>query len=290
MRNGIDPDIWDPSNDPFLPMPYNSETAEAGKQAARDALRRRLGLSGWDGDSRPVVAVVSRLTEQKGVHLIEHAAWRALDRGAQFVLLGSAPDPKVQGRFDALASRLQSDNAAFVFAFDEPLSHLIYAGADLIVMPSMFEPCGLAQLISVRDMFFSSFFFFSFFGGGGGEKTHFSFFEKKKQCAYGTVPVVRSTGGLHDTVFDVDYDKARAAWEVEGSSDWERDGLDATNGFAFEGADAGALDSALNRALDAFYNDRQWFRSLQSRIMLTDWSWARPAIDYVEIYRRAAGQ
>lgn len=163
-------------------MPYNSETAEAGKQAARDALRRRLGLSGWDGDSRPVVAVVSRLTEQKGVHLIEHAAWRALDRGAQFVLLGSAPDPKVQGRFDALASRLQSDNAAFVFAFDEPLSHLIYAGADLIVMPSMFEPCGLAQLISVRDMFFSSFFFFSFFGGGGGEKTHFSFFEKKNSA------------------------------------------------------------------------------------------------------------
>ena len=141
-----------------------------------------------------------------------------------------------------------------------------------------------------RCVFFSSFFFFSFFGGGGGGKTHFSFFEKKKQCAYGTVPVVRSTGGLHDTVFDVDYDKARAAWEVEGSSDWERDGLDATNGFAFEGADAGALDSALNRALDAFYNDRQWFRSLQSRIMLTDWSWARPAIDYVEIYRRAAGQ
>ena len=104
------------------------------------------------------------------------------------------------------------------------------------------------------------------------------------------MPVVRSTGGLHDTVFDVDYDKARAAWEVEGSSDWERDNIDATNGFSFEGHDAGALDSALNRALDAYYNDREWFRGLQSRIMLTDWSWARPAIDYVEIYRRAAGQ
>ena len=164
-------------------MPYNSETAEAGKQAARDALRRRLGLSGWDGDSRPVVAVVSRLTEQKGVHLIEHAAWRALDRGAQFVLLGSAPDPKVQGRFDALASRLQSDNAAFVFAFDEPLSHLIYAGADLIVMPSMFEPCGLAQLISVRDVFFSRGFFSFFFSGeGGGEKLTFPFLKKKNSA------------------------------------------------------------------------------------------------------------
>lgn len=157
VRNGIDPDIWDPSDDPFLPLPYDSRTCEAGKAAAREALRRRLGLTGW-GD-RPIVAVVSRLTEQKGVHLIEHAAWRALERGAQFVLLGSAPDPKVQARFDGLASRLASENASFVFSFDEPLSHLIYAGADMIVMPSMFEPCGLAQLISVGE----SFFFLSFF-------------------------------------------------------------------------------------------------------------------------------
>ena len=161
-----------------------------------------------------------------------------------------------------------------------------------------------------REKSFSFFFLLpDGWGGGGrreekkpGKKTHtfffpFFLFQKKKkntkklhQCAYGTVPVVRSTGGLHDTVFDVDYDKARAAWEVEGSSDWERDGLDVTNGFSFEGTDAGALDSALNRALDAYYNDREWFRGLQSRIMLTDWSWARPAIDYVEIYRRAAGQ
>ena len=171
-------------------MPYNSETAEAGKQAARDALRRRLGLSGWDGDSRPVVAVVSRLTEQKGVHLIEHAAWRALDRGAQFVLLGSAPDPKVQGRFDALASRLQSDNAAFVFAFDEPLSHLIYAGADLIVMPSMFEPCGLAQLISVRDMFFSR-VFFSFLSSEEEEEEE----EEAEEAAAEALEAATTSGG-----------------------------------------------------------------------------------------------
>ena len=169
VRNGIDPDIWDPSNDPFLPLPYDSKTAEQGKKAAREALRQRLGLTGW-GD-RPVVAVVSRLTEQKGVHLIEHAVWRALDRGAQFVLLGSAPDPKVQARFDALAGRMASENAAFVFAFDEPLSHLIYAGADMIVMPSMFEPCGLAQLISVRRRFL-------FFFPEGGEKKEWG--EKKR--------------------------------------------------------------------------------------------------------------
>lgn len=103
----------------------------------------------------------------------------------------------------------------------------------------------------------------------------------------GTVPVVRSTGGLRDTVFDVDCDKARAAWEMEGSSDWEGDGVDATNGFAFEGTDDGALDYALNRAVDAFYNDRAWFESLQARCMDQDWTWNRPALEYLELYHQA---
>ncbi|KXZ44911.1 hypothetical protein GPECTOR_61g864 [Gonium pectorale] len=101
---------------------------------------------------------------------------------------------------------------------------------------------------------------------------------------YGSVPVVRHTGGLRDTVFDVDFDKERAAWELYGSSDWQRDGIDATNGFAFTGTDGGALDYALNRAIDAWYNDRAWFHSLQRRVMEQDWSWNRPAIDYIELY------
>jgi starch synthase len=104
---------------------------------------------------------------------------------------------------------------------------------------------------------------------------------------YGAVPVVRSTGGLKDTVFDVDTDKARAAWELEGSTDWEADDLDVTNGFSFEGTDEGALDYALNRALDAYYNDRSWFRSLQERVMKQDWSWNKPAIDYIQLYYAA---
>jgi hypothetical protein len=85
-----------PAEDPFLPAPYTAETSEAGKAAARAELRRRLGLSGWD--DRLLVGVVSRLTGQKGVHLIKHAAWRTRDRGGQFALLGSAPDPRVQVR------------------------------------------------------------------------------------------------------------------------------------------------------------------------------------------------
>eukprot|EP00884_Botryococcus_braunii_P007192 jgi/Botrbrau1/16474/Bobra.0142s0068.1 len=218
IRNGIDCDIWGPRERP------------------------------------PLVGVVSRLTAQKGIHLIKHTAYRTLERGGQFILLGSAPDPKVQGEFNALNNELRSENAAFCFTYDEPLSHLIYAGCDLIVVPSMFEPCGLTQMIAMR---------------------------------YGSIPVVRHTGGLYDTVFDVDNDKGRAAWHMEGSADYIHDAVEETNGFAFEGTDPMALDYALNRALDTYYNDRDWFHSLAQRVMRQDWSWARPALDYIELYYQA---
>lgn len=81
-----------------------------------------------------------------GIQLIKHTAWRTLERGGQFVLLGSAPDPKVQAEFNALAGALSGENAAFAFAYDEPLSHLIYAACDIICVPSIFEPCGLTQV------------------------------------------------------------------------------------------------------------------------------------------------
>uniref|UniRef100_A0A7R9VX43 starch synthase n=1 Tax=Chlamydomonas euryale TaxID=1486919 RepID=A0A7R9VX43_9CHLO len=253
VRNGIDPDLWDPSNNPFLPMPYTSANVTEGKAAARKALRERVGLGGW-GNDKLIVGVVSRLTPQKGINLIKHTAFRTTERGGQFVLLGSAPDPKVQSEFDELASKYNGDIARFCFKYDEPLSHLIYAAADIIVVPSMFEPCGLTQMIAMR---------------------------------YGAVPVVRHTGGLKDTVFDVDFDKGRAAWDVWGSTNADVDGAQCTNGFAFEGTDEGALDYALNRAIDAWYNDNGWFRGLQKRVMEQDWSWNRPALDYVELYHSA---
>lgn len=231
------------------PQNYNADTCEEGKREARKALRQRLNLTDWE--DRPIVGVISRLTAQKGMHLIKHAAHRTLERGGQFVLLGSAPDPKIQGDFNAWGSSIESDHCRCVFSYDEPLSHLIYAACDFLVVPSMFEPCGLTQLVAMR---------------------------------YGAVPVVRITGGLRDTVFDVDHDKARAAWDLEGSSDWQRDKLDVTNGFSFEGTDAGALDYAMNRAMDAMWNDRKWIRSLQARVMRQDWSWSRPALDYIEVY------
>ena len=105
---------------------------------------------------------------------------------------------------------------------------------------------------------------------------------------YGAVPVVRKTGGLADTCFDVEVGKAQAAWEMEGSSDWEADGIDATNAFVFEGTDEGSIDWCLNRALDAFYNAPEWFRMLQQRNMRQDFSWIGPAKSYVDLYHAAA--
>ena len=227
------------------------ERVEIYARAARETLQARFGLT-W-GSDQPMVAVVSRLTAQKGLDLIKHAIEHSVKRGAQFVLLGSAPDPRVQADFNGLAGSVGGPNAAFCFAFDEPLSHVVYAAADFILVPSMFEPCGLTQMISMR---------------------------------YGAVPVVRATGGLRDTVFDLDTEKSRAAWEGDGSTDYKLTG-DQTNGFSFEGTDPEALNYALDRALDCYYNDKIWFRQLQERIMRQDWSWNRPALDYIELYYSA---
>ncbi|URD82982.1 Starch synthase [Musa troglodytarum] len=201
--NGIDPDIWDPYNDHFIPVPYTPENVVEGKKAAKEALQQRLGLRRSD---HPLIGIITRLTVQKGIHLIKHAVWQTLERNGQVVLLGSAPDSRIQNDFAHFADQLHSAHAGrvrFCLTYDEPLSHLIYAGADFILVPSLFEPCGLTQLIAMR---------------------------------YGSIPVVRRTGGLYDTVFDVDNDKERARAQ----------GLE-PNGFSFEGADPSGVDYALNR-------------------------------------------
>ncbi|XVF27876.1 hypothetical protein REPUB_Repub14bG0147000 [Reevesia pubescens] len=243
ILNGIDLDIWDPYNDKFIPVSYTSENVVEGKRAAKEALQQRLGLKKSD---LPLVGIITRLTHQKGIHLIKHAIWRTLERNGQVVLLGSAPDPRIQNDFVNLANQLHSshgDRARLCLTYDEPLSHLIYAGADFILVPSIFEPCGLTQLTAMR---------------------------------YGSIPVVRKTGGLYDTVFDVDHDKARA----------EAQGLE-PNGFNFDGADSAGVDYALNRAISAWYDGRDWFYSLCKRVMEQDWSWNRPALDYMELYHAA---
>ncbi|XP_073008814.1 starch synthase 3, chloroplastic/amyloplastic-like isoform X1 [Typha latifolia] len=240
ILNGIDPDIWDPYNDKFIPVSYTAENVVEGKKAAKEALQQRLGLRKSD---YPLVGIITRLTVQKGIHLIKHAIWQTLERNGQVVLLGSAPDPRIQNEFVNLANQLHSshaDRARLCLTYDEPLSHLIYAGADFILVPSLFEPCGLTQIIAMR---------------------------------YGSIPVVRKTGGLYDTVFDVDNDKERA----------QAQGLE-PNGFSFDGADSSGVDYALNRAISAWFDGREWFNSLCKRVMEQDWSWNRPALDYIELY------
>uniref|UniRef100_A0A0D3GX46 starch synthase n=1 Tax=Oryza barthii TaxID=65489 RepID=A0A0D3GX46_9ORYZ len=179
ILNGIDPDIWDPYTDNFIPMHYTSENVVEGKNAAKRALQQRFGLQQTDV---PIVGIITRLTAQKGIHLIKHALHRTLERNGQVVLLGSAPDPRIQSDFCRLADSLHGENHG-----------RIYAGSDFILVPSIFEPCGLTQLVAMR---------------------------------YGSIPIVRKTGGLYDTVFDVDHDKDRA--RVLGLE---------PNGFSFDGAD-----------------------------------------------------
>lgn len=242
--NGIDPDIWDPLDDKCLPVSFDMSNVVEGKAACREALCARSNIP--NRPDVPIIGVVTRLTHQKGIHLIKHGIYKALERGCQVVLLGSAPDPSVQREFEDMANALKQNHfndAALHLYFDEPLSHLIYAGSDMLLVPSMFEPCGLSQLIAMR---------------------------------YGAVPVVRRTGGLADTVHDYDHGHAKAEWE--GMS---------PNGFQFDGTEAHDIDYALNRGIDLFYNDREAFSALQANCMSCDFSWNRPALDYIELYHAA---
>ena len=170
VLNGIDYDVWNPESDRYIPDHYTGEDL-AGKAKTKQALRDRLFLRDAD---KPIVAFIGRLDDQKGVHLLHHAIYYALNKGAQFVLLGSATEAGINAHFQH-EKQVLNDNpdCHLELGFNEELSHLIYAGADLIVVPSNYEPCGLTQMIGLR---------------------------------YGTVPVVRGVGGLVNTVFDRDYD------------------------------------------------------------------------------------
>jgi starch synthase len=164
ILNGLDTGQWNPATDAHLARHYDSETLEA-KAANKSALQQRLKLA--VNDEMPLLGVVSRLTPQKGLDLLLAAAGEVLDLPAQLVVLGSG-DKALERQFAALA-RAHHGRCAAVIGFDEALAHLIEAGADIFVMPSRYEPCGLNQMYSLR---------------------------------YGTPPVVRATGGLADTVVD----------------------------------------------------------------------------------------
>jgi starch synthase len=180
ILNGLDNDFWNPEVDRYIPYHYTPESFDQ-KLYNKKALRERLLLRNED---KPLVCYIGRLDEQKGVHLVHHAIYHSLQRGAQFVLLGSATEPAIHNWFAHEKNVLNNNPDCHIeLGFNEELSHLIYAGADMIVVPSNYEPCGLTQMIGLK---------------------------------YGTVPIVRGVGGLVNTVFDWDYDETHSPKERNG--------------------------------------------------------------------------
>ncbi len=233
VLNGVDYEIWNPEIDRFIPENYSIETVDR-KYKNKQVLRERVLLR---NDWRPIVGYVGRLDRQKGVHLIHHAIFHSMALGAQFVLTGTSPDPAINAHFWHLKHYLNDNpDCHLEIGYHEPLAHLIYAGADIIVVPSLFEPCGLPQMIALK---------------------------------YGTVPVVRATGGLVDTVFDRDYSSRP---------------VDERNGYVFHQADHPALESAMARAIGLWHSYPEEFRDLMNNGMRAEHSWGPPGQDYLNIY------
>jgi len=228
--NGIDVAAWDPATDRDITKPYSAEDL-AGKAACKQALAQELGI---DADGAPIIGIVSRLAAQKGLDLVLAALPELVDAGFALALLG-AGEPGLETAFGDSA-RASRGRVAIRTGFDNALARRIYAGADMFLMPSRYEPCGLGQMISMR---------------------------------YGTIPIVRRTGGLADTVVE-----ARPA---------RRTGT----GFGFAEPTARALLEAATRALAAYREPALW-RQLQRNAMAQDFSWPASAREYVALYRKAA--
>ena len=230
ILNGVDYDTWDPSLDVHIARRYSAQDL-SGKRTCKADLLRSFSLPttpDW-----PVVGVVSRLVAQKGLDLLLRAGSQLLRRPVRLAILGTG-DPVLEQGFRDLAA-MAPERVATRFAYDTALAHKVVAGADMLVMPSRFEPCGLFQLYGLR---------------------------------YGTVPIVRATGGLVDSVEPYD------AGTGEGT------------GFRFEAALGTGLLRSLDRALATYQNPRSWQRLMRNG-MSRNFSWERSAQGYVEVYQQA---
>jgi len=233
VLNGVDYDIWNPEIDHHIPFTYGIATVN-DKYRNKEALRHRFLIR---QDFKPLIAYVGRLDHQKGVELIRDAIFYSLANGCQFVLLGSGADQATNDHFLHLKHRLNDNpDCHLEIGFDEEVSHLIYAGADMILVPSLFEPCGLTQMIALK---------------------------------YGTVPIVRETGGLRDTVFDANY---------SDKPTHER------NGYVFKDFNYHGLESAMKRAVGMWYFYPHYFRELMINGMRYDYSWNHPGQHYLNIF------
>jgi starch synthase len=229
--NGIDVEVWNPATDPHVPVRY-SAADPSGKAACKTALQREMGLP---PAAVPLLGVVSRLASQKGLDLLADILPELMALEVQLVLLGTG-DPSYETSFRSLQARYPT-KLGLRIGFDEGLAHRIEAGADMFLMPSRYEPCGLNQQYSLR---------------------------------YGTVPIVRRTGGLADTV--VAYSPLAL---TEGRA----------TGFVFGEATAQAFLNTVLLALRVYRDPEEW-RSLMLAGMRTDVSWAHSARQYEQLYRR----
>ena len=232
IPNGLDWQVWNPATDSDLAAPYTVEQVPEGKWRNRTALRKEFGLP--DDPGLPLIGIVSRLVDQKGFDLIAEIAEQLRELPLQLVVLGTG-HPHYEQLFRDLAA--STSNVRAQIGFDVALSHRIYAGADFFLMPSAFEPGGLGQLIALR---------------------------------YGTLPIVHATGGLADTVTDLDTDP------------------ESGNGFSFPQYTASALLDALQRALRV-YAERERWPDLIRRAMAYDSRWSASARAYSDLYRRVSG-
>ncbi len=232
--NGIDYVEWNPASDPHIPARFSAEDL-SGKAGCKAEVLRRFGLPPSDARS-PLIGMVSRLADQKGFDLLQQAEADIAALDLRLVILGRG-----QRRYHDLLSHLAARHPHKISLktdFDDPLAHTIYAGADILLVPSRYEPCGLNQLISLR---------------------------------YGTVPIVRATGGLIDTVRDYDADR-------EGGT-----------GFRFKRYNAADFGAALRRAIEAYSSPAAW-QDLVRRDMAENWSWEASARKYMGLYRTIAAR
>jgi len=230
ILNGIDMHAWDPSKDALIPYQFSPENL-AGKAKDRTELLKLFGLP--QRTSAPVIGMVSRLVDQKGFDILAQAFDSLMALKPYLVILGTGQE-KYHGIYKAFAEKYPKQ-FGLKLEFNDRAAHLIEAGSDFFLMPSRYEPCGLNQMYSLR---------------------------------YGTIPIVRATGGLVDTISDLDMAGTRG------------------NGFLFREYSSNALFEAVKRAVQ-FYGDKTALRKVRKRIMKEDHSWRRSAEEYCAMYERA---
>jgi starch synthase len=230
VLNGIDTADYNPATDPSIAAHYTPEDM-SGKKACKRALQESLGLE--VREDVPIIGMVGRLSNQKGLDLVDYVIADIMRQDIQLVVLGMG-----EGRYFNLFSWAEGEykgRVAARFTMDHALAHQIYAGTDLFLMPSQFEPCGLSQMIAMR---------------------------------YGTLPLVRETGGLRDTVLSYNEDTK------EG------------NGFSFFNYNAHDMLHTIERAIDYYHNKPEVWKTLQERGMKGDYSWDHSAKEYERLYQK----